>query len=342
MPDAPADKGAITNEVAAVLDKRLSHELIKTITAGQSAYFVIEEVGEHIGGLLLVRQVPGSQPEIVMADSSLAVPDGSLLPEEVTKELQALFGKPAPDDEEATPSVSALAASTPTATREHIAQRLFDEAHRQDGHLSSRNAPHTSGGVNACAWAVNLVATRALGRPIGGGLQVLAMRKVLVSRHIPVSEASAIPGTIIISCSPSGAGHVGIVGEAGSGGKGHTKVYSNSSSHALWMHNYTIDEWRADFRGFPVEFFELNPKYFSGDKAFKHPPYPGTPLRQGSQGEDVRTVQQRLNGLGSKLEVDGIFGPATHQAVVAFQKKAGLAADGIVGPQTWNALWSAH
>ncbi|MBW4678495.1 MAG: peptidoglycan-binding protein [Microcoleus vaginatus WJT46-NPBG5] len=70
----------------------------------------------------------------------------------------------------------------------------------------------------------------------------------------------------------------------------------------------------------------------------------GTPvnmpvLEQGSSGQAVRTVQQVLwlrgdyNGV-----IDGHFGFLTHTAVCSFQRNFGLAVDGIVGQQTWNAL----
>ena len=73
--------------------------------------------------------------------------------------------------------------------------------------------------------------------------------------------------------------------------------------------------------------------------------YPGVPIRYGMRGKDVRALQELLNyayeldsnGLYSVNE-DGIFGTETQNAVIAFQRKYGLDADGIVGPLTWNKL----
>jgi hypothetical protein len=67
--------------------------------------------------------------------------------------------------------------------------------------------------------------------------------------------------------------------------------------------------------------------------------YPGVPLRLGSRGEDVRAVQQQLRNSVPTLTVDGNFGPRTRDAVIAFQRSRTLPADGIVGPQTWSALF---
>ena len=72
------------------------------------------------------------------------------------------------------------------------------------------------------------------------------------------------------------------------------------------------------------------------------PPEPGRrTLRRGMSGEDVRALQKQLLALGfdvGKAGADGIFGRGTRAAVVQFQKRAALAADGAVGPMTWSAL----
>jgi hypothetical protein len=64
-------------------------------------------------------------------------------------------------------------------------------------------------------------------------------------------------------------------------------------------------------------------------------------LRLGTVGEDVRALQRRLATL--KYDVgpaDGVFGSATRNAVMAFQKVHGLARDAVVGPITRARLAS--
>jgi len=60
------------------------------------------------------------------------------------------------------------------------------------------------------------------------------------------------------------------------------------------------------------------------------PPYPGVLLRRGMQGPSIMQVQERLNELGAnpRLNTDGIFGPLTEAAVIAFQRANGLVPDG--------------
>ncbi|MEU6158267.1 peptidoglycan-binding protein [Streptomyces sp. NPDC047130] len=61
-------------------------------------------------------------------------------------------------------------------------------------------------------------------------------------------------------------------------------------------------------------------------------------LKSGSQGADVRSAQYLLKASGHQLDVDGSFGPKTRSAVVAFQRSRALAADGVIGPNTWAKL----
>ena len=62
-------------------------------------------------------------------------------------------------------------------------------------------------------------------------------------------------------------------------------------------------------------------------------------LKNGSQGEDVRALQEMLNKLGFSCgKADGIFGKNTEAAVKAFQAINGLTCDGIAGPQTLKLL----
>jgi cell wall-associated NlpC family hydrolase len=61
-------------------------------------------------------------------------------------------------------------------------------------------------------------------------------------------------------------------------------------------------------------------------------------FRVGDQGSDVAEIQGQLASLGYDVAADGDFGPATAEAVKAFQISRGLDADGLVGPSTYSAL----
>jgi len=59
----------------------------------------------------------------------------------------------------------------------------------------------------------------------------------------------------------------------------------------------------------------------------------------GSRGEQVRRMQQKLRQWGYyDGDVDGVFGQETYDAVVYFQKKNGLKADGVAGSATLEAM----
>jgi putative chitinase len=71
------------------------------------------------------------------------------------------------------------------------------------------------------------------------------------------------------------------------------------------------------------------------------------PIKEGASGEDVRLLQGSLARLGytdghhGELHTDGKFGPGTRTAVEAFQRDHHLAADGVAGPRTMEAIAQA-
>jgi hypothetical protein len=87
---------------------------------------------------------------------------------------------------------------------------------------------------------------------------------------------------------------------------------------------------------------------FDNDKSWsldigapKGKPHPSSRLpviRRGDSGAAIEVLQNLLIGHGYAIDADGEFGPATDKAVKAFQNAAGLEADGIVGPYTWDKL----
>ncbi len=72
--------------------------------------------------------------------------------------------------------------------------------------------------------------------------------------------------------------------------------------------------------------------------------YPGV-LRRGSTGTPVKELQYYLFIMAAydpsipTVSIDGVFGPSTESSVRAFQRKNGLTVDGIVGRNTWDALY---
>lgn len=72
--------------------------------------------------------------------------------------------------------------------------------------------------------------------------------------------------------------------------------------------------------------------------------YPGYNLTIGSSGENVRIIQEQLNRISDtysaipQINVDGIFGENTRNAVIEFQRIFNLTPDGIIGFATWYRI----
>ena len=63
-----------------------------------------------------------------------------------------------------------------------------------------------------------------------------------------------------------------------------------------------------------------------------------TELRQGDRLPTVGVLQKLLNRTGANLKADGMFGPKTHGAILAFQRLRGLPVSGMADLATWKRL----
>ena len=61
-------------------------------------------------------------------------------------------------------------------------------------------------------------------------------------------------------------------------------------------------------------------------------------LKQGSRGDEVRAMQDKLKQLGFSIDADGIFGDKTHAAIITLQTVFGYDIDGLVGPATLKLI----
>jgi hypothetical protein len=71
------------------------------------------------------------------------------------------------------------------------------------------------------------------------------------------------------------------------------------------------------------------------------PPFPGTLLRNFTQGHGTATWQGQMVARGWSLAVDDMYGGDSERVCTQFQQEKGLGVDGVVGPETWAATWNA-
>ncbi len=101
-----------------------------------------------------------------------------------------------------------------------------------------------------------------------------------------------------------------------------------------------FDTWDVLYRTY-LGFIATIPVQFTEGNTI---PYPGIPLRLGSEDESVRVLQEYLNFIANvfpeipSVNVTGYFGTQTQQAVLDFQRLQGIETTGTVGSVTWNAV----
>ncbi|MER9280705.1 hypothetical protein [Mesorhizobium sp. M0522] len=261
MADVPPDVTSLLDSGDATFPIKV--QLDRVIEFGSALYYVFILLQEEQGlgePLLVKRPING---EAIIIDDFEGLPQ---IP------VPASFD----DAQSVDLSLFALSSEEALATRPP-GPVMADASERQDrklrdaaataivagSELISKQARGTNGGRLACAWAVNRVVERALGRPILAGPSGLAtanLVKVLRAKHVKVREP--VPGCIVISPTQyhprANIGHVGVVGA-------NNDIFSNSSRQAKWVRNFTVDSWNryyGDRKKLPVEYFRLDEVYF--------------------------------------------------------------------------------
>lgn len=153
-------------------------------------------------------------------------------------------------------------------------------------------------------------------------------------------------GDVIFFISGGAINHQGIV--TGVSGNAITTVEGNSSD-AVSRRSYTVNDSRIAGYGRPkwsivADNATVDDELPVSDSANPNN-YEATEklpiLRKGMTGECVRAAQMLLNGRDCSCGMygaDGDFGNATLAAVLAFQRRNGLEADGEIGKMTWAKL----
>ena len=142
-----------------------------------------------------------------------------------------------------------------------------------------------------------------------------------------------------------------LVAEARTGDAGQARLMARFIDKAGLTEALRNHDWEAFARGYNGPGFRKNDyhtklaaayrRHASGASSAAEPSVTPPLLAEGSAGEAVRDLQQKLSALGYPLAADGIFGADTQAAVRAFQRDHDLGADGVVGPKTLAAIGDA-
>lgn len=135
-----------------------------------------------------------------------------------------------------------------------------------------------------------------------------------------------------------------LVEEARSGVKGQLRLMARYIERAGLAGALRARDWERFAHGYNGPAFRKNGYHLKLEKAYHRyaaraststPPHV---LRIGAAGEAVRSLQTALSQHGYPIRVDGLYGPATENAVRSFQAHNRLLVDGIAGPATMATL----
>ena len=118
----------------------------------------------------------------------------------------------------------------------------------------------------------------------------------------------------------------------------HRDLGSWGGNHSDLGAGFPMAEIIAAASGAPAPAPGPTPPPSSGGAA---PPWPGVYLEDYTEDPSVTTWQAQMAARGWSIDVDGCYGPASSEVCWQFQAEKGLGVDGIVGPQTWAASWTA-
>ncbi|WP_027146028.1 hypothetical protein [Mesorhizobium sp. WSM3626] len=246
---------AIPNGISSALGSGQTAILVSTTTVGSDTFYLLNVATEDEGGQLLAKIDQSGNVSFPAGDAGVLSADTAAY---TGHDLRSAF-KDLKIPEGAVDLDWKSPAGAIILSLAQLNSTLVSEAKACVNTLVTKDVPGTDGGNLACAWAVNEVARRALGRQIGGGLSTANMYLVLKAKHKQLSVGSQMPGNVIISPTKgSNVGHVGIVGPSG-------QIYSNSSSRAVFYNKYTLNSWQAhygDLKGLQVLFYQLDPAQF--------------------------------------------------------------------------------
>ena len=181
-------------------------------------------------------------------------------------------------------------------------------------------------------------ARKMLCRPVYNNMGAVVKYQVNYMKAANRFGSTPKKGCSIYFKNSAGPSHIGIVYDFDN--KYVYTVEGNAGNHCWYVvkNKYSLKNERILGYGYPLYDSEpVPPTPGPGGDDMKFNELKELYYRKGNvfKGDAVEVVQSVVN-----TNIDGSFGPKTDTAVKSFQKSNGITVDGIVGPQTWEAIFN--